>query len=525
MQLNFSSPIEAADVERRIIAGVVVPFGVIGNTSAGPVIFERDSIAIKDGTKIKLLAQHDPTNPIGRAQSFSTSDTQINGVFKVSASATGQDYLIRASEGLISSLSIGVDVIASKPGKDGTLYVQSAVMREVSLVESPAFEQAQVTKVMASESETETNQTQPDNESEAAMTEETKVPDAVLPEAAAAETVEASRPTRNTPIYAEVRSPIKTKANYLEHSIKATLGNYESGQYVRAADAQAARLTAADDSFTTNPAFTPVQYISTVIDTSVGNRPTIDALGGARALSSSGMVVSHPKITTNGTVATTAEAAAPSETGIVSAYVNASVVKLAGLQRYSVEVLERSDPSFYEAMYENMLRSYARASDAYVIAEIVSGGTLATAQAATIAGLQAYVAQAGPAVYAAAGEMPTAFIAGNSVWSALIGANDTTGRSIFNAVTNPMNQPGSTAPNSIRGNMMGLDLYVDTQMVATTIDDCAFIVTPSAIAIYESPVLKLATNIPQSGEIETMLYGYFAAKTLTSGGLQRFNLT
>jgi hypothetical protein len=209
----------------------------------------------------------------------------------------------------------------------------------------------------------------------------------------------------------------------------------------------------------------------------------------------------------------------------VSAYVNATVVKLAGLQRYSVEVLERSDPSFYAAMYENMLRAYARASDAAVIAEIVSGGTQSSTQAATIAGLQAYVAQASPAVYAASGEMPTAFIGGTSVWSALIGANDTTGRSIFNSVVNPMNQPGSTAPNSIRGNMMGLDLYIDPQMVATTIDDCAFIVNPMSIAIYESPTLTLSTNVPVSGEIETMLYGYFAVKTLVSGGLQRYNLT
>ncbi|CAB4159726.1 hypothetical protein UFOVP719_1, partial [uncultured Caudovirales phage] len=45
MQLTFSSPIEAADAGRRIISGVVVPFGKIGNTSVGPVIFERGSIA------------------------------------------------------------------------------------------------------------------------------------------------------------------------------------------------------------------------------------------------------------------------------------------------------------------------------------------------------------------------------------------------------------------------------------------------------------------------------------------------
>jgi HK97 family phage prohead protease len=492
-------------------------FGAVGHTSVGKVVFQKGSIYIKDTAKIKLLAQHDSNNPIGRATAFSTEGNFIHAAFKLSASDMGTRYLTLASEDLVSGLSVGVDVTASEP-KDGYLLVTAAKLQEISLVSSPAFENATVTSVSASENETDQS-TQP-TESEAVMTTAPEEPT----QETAAEPIEAARPRISAPMYTEVRSPIKTKANYLEHHIKAKLGNYDSQTYVRAADAQAQRLQAADDSFSTNPAFSPTQFISQVIDTSVGNRPTIEALGGARALAASGMTVSHPKITTNGSVATTSEGSAPSETGIVSAYVNATVVKLAGLQRYSVEVLERSDPSFYQAMYENMLRSYARASDAAVIAEIVSAGTQSTSQAATIAGLQAYVAQAGPAVYAASGEMPTAFIAGTSVWSALIGANDTTGRSIFNSVTNPMNQPGSTAPNSIRGSMMGLDLYVDTQMVATTIDDCAFIVNPMSIAIYESPTLTLSTNIPTSGEIETALYGYFAVKTLVTGGLQRFNI-
>ena len=72
---------------------------------------------------------------------------------------------------------------------------------------------------------------------------------------------------------------------------------------------------------------------------------------------------------------------------------------------------------------------------------------------------------------------------------------------------------------------MGLDLWVDANMVSTTIDDCAFIVTPSAIAVYESPMLSLTTNITATGEIAVELYAYFAAKTLVGAGLQRYNLT
>jgi hypothetical protein len=253
-------------------------------------------------------------------------------------------------------------------------------------------------------------------------------------------------------------------------------------------------------------------------------RPTIDACGGARALAASGMVVSHPKITTNATIGTVAEGASTASTQIVSAYVNATVVKLAGTQIMSTELLDRSDPSFYAAMYENCLRAYAKKSDQYVIAEIVSGGTQATSQAATIAGFQAYVAQAAPAVYAGVGETATAFIAGTSVWSLLLGSLDTTGRSIFNAAQ-PMNPNGQSSPRGLRGDMMGLELWVDSNMVSTDIDDSAFIIAPQAIAIYESPKLTLSVNVVATGEISVLLYGYFASKTLIATGLQRYDKT
>ncbi len=84
---------------------------------------------------------------------------------------------------------------------------------------------------------------------------------------------------------------------------------------------------------------------------------------------------------------------------------------------------------------------------------------------------------------------------------------------------------GVAGPQSLRGNVLGLDLYVDPNAVATTIDESAFIVTPSSVAIYESPVLRMSTNVVTSGEIETMLYGYLAVGVLVAGGVRRFNLT
>jgi hypothetical protein len=236
------------------------------------------------------------------------------------------------------------------------------------------------------------------------------------------------------------------------------------------------------------------------------------------------MTVSIPKITTSGSVAETAEGAAPSETGIVSSYVDATVKAYKGLQRYSVELFDRADPSFYQAMLSNMLRVYAQATEAAVIAELTAGGTQGTAVAADVDGIVSYVKTEAPAAYLATGELATRYIAGTSQWSLLIGAQDTTKRPIFSA-SQPSNSAGAVGTQSLRGNVMGLDLFVSNKAVSTTIDESAFIVVPSAVAIYESPVLQLSTNVPTSGEIETMLYGYMAVKTLVAGGVRRFNLT
>ena len=249
MRLEFSSSIESSDTERRVIAGVVVPFNQIGNTSAGPVMFAPGSIAIHETAKVKLLHSHQTNAILGRAQSFKTTPEAIYGSFKISNSTAGQDALVMASEDLISGLSIGVDVTSSEP-KDGYLLVKAARMVEVSLVENPAFTAAQVTRVAASESETVEipNPTPTETESEAIVE---NTPAAVTPEVEAAPVVEASRPIIK-PAWDDsqrVRHGITSAGAYTMHKIKAQLGNEESKLWV----------TAADDFSSAGLGFTPTQ--------------------------------------------------------------------------------------------------------------------------------------------------------------------------------------------------------------------------------------------------------------------------
>ena len=154
--LTFSASIEAADTGRRIISGKIVPFGnEVGHTNVGAVVFEKGSIQIPNVSKVKLLAQHEQTarGVIGRMQAAHQDDTAMYGTFKVSASADGENMLIKAAEGILDGLSVGVEVLASKERKDGTMVVTSAILKEVSLVESPAFDSARITDVAASEAE------------------------------------------------------------------------------------------------------------------------------------------------------------------------------------------------------------------------------------------------------------------------------------------------------------------------------------------------------------------------------------
>ena len=516
MDLTFSIKVAATDFPKREISGRIVTWNETGTTSAGSTVFLEDSITF--GATTKLLLEHRRDAPIGFLKSYTNTPEGIDAVFSVATTNAGNDALVEASTKLRDGFSVGV--LADKyKNVDGVLNISASSLKEVSLVTDPAIASAKVSIAANNNSEsesgaTDTDSTNPTTEGENEVENTPTVPEAPAEavEAAPQNMAAAPRPV----MFTAPRSPIVSAGSYLEHTIKAKLGSEDSRQYVMAAD----------DSFTTNPAFSPVAFVRDVATNTTGIRPTIDACGGTRALAPFGMQVSIPKITQNSSVETVAEGGDPTGTdAITSAFVNATVIKKMGFQRYSVELLERSDPSFYEIMLQNLREGYAQATDEYVIAQIVAGGTQATATAATSAGIISYVSTESPAAYNATKRMAKAYVAGTSQWSLLMGATDTTGRPIYNAQPSTQNAGGSATPTSLRGNVLGLDLYVDSNMVSTTIDESAFIIEPRSIEIFESPTLTLSTNVPTTGEIELALYGFIAAGVTFAGGLRRFNLT
>lgn len=542
MQLTFSSQmITAADGERRIIAGQIVPFGAVGNTSAGRTIFERGSIQIPAVSKIKLLAQHNTNDPIGRAKSFNETSQGIDGVFKLSAASKATDYLLMASEGLIDGLSVGVEVLASKEMKDGTLVVTSAILKEVSLVESAAFgDLAKVSQVVASEGETEeeeevsetqevTEETQP-TESEATVSEDTT---AATTEAAAA--AEASRPIiKASTAYGDgttrVRHGITSMGRYTEHKIKAALGDDTSRQWVAASEDRS--LIATDSTMATNPAFNPIQYLSNFVSNTNFGRPTIDAVT-RQAAPASGLQINIPSLVTSAgggssvapTVAANAlDGTAPSDTAMTSAYETVTLSRYAGQQTVDLALLERSDPIFFDQLAIQLERAYRLTTDAAMIAVLTAQGTQATGVAATNAGLISFVSTEAAAAYAGSSYFAENLVVNPTWWSTIMGYTDTTGRPIYNA-SNPMNNGGESRPTSIKGNVLGLELFVDKNVTTGLVDESAFVIAPETAMWFETPEAFFSVNVVSNMAVQTAIYGYGAGKVLIPAGVRRFNLS
>lgn len=505
--LTFSAELTASETDRTI-SGKIVPLGAeVGNTSVGKVIFEKDSISIPDGKTIKLLSQHDVKKPIGKMKSFEITDDAIYATFSISKSQRGNDALILAAEGLESGLSVGVDVLASKP-KQGVLYVTKASLQEVSLVTEPAFKSAQVTDIAASE-ETEVVEENKPTESEQSVEEKTTDPVAA-PEVEAA-SVEAARPTVAVTNVRERVKPISA-SEYLSASIKAAMGDDEARRVVYAAD----------NDTTTNTGLTLPQHMQEFVSTTIGGRPTIDAFSTG-VLPASGMSFTIPKLTTAPTVDdVVAEADPISTTQMASSYITVDVKKAASLQTISWELLDRSSPIFYDELIRELGNAYAKATDVAMLSAAISGGTVATATTADADGLQSYIATESAAAYGASGSFASNLIANSTWWAIIMAAQDSSKRPLYSA-QNPTNNPGNANGTSIRGSVLGANLYVDPFFGAGSADDSMLLVAPDAATFYESPRRTLQVQVLGTGELQVAIYGYYGIAIKKPTGIRRFN--
>jgi HK97 family phage major capsid protein len=330
-------------------------------------------------------------------------------------------------------------------------------------------------------------------------------------EAAKANMVEAARPAFYTAPRLEF-----TKAKYLENSVRAKLGDDAARQYVMAAD----------DTTTNNAGLIPTRQLTEIVNPlSNADRPTIDAISRG-VLPDAGMTFEIPKLTVVPTVADVNEAQPVGETGMENSFISVSVNKYAGGQTFSVELLDRSSPVFFDELVRQMEFAYAKATNAFVIGEVANNGTLnATATTEDKDGLLTFVSTAAAAVYKASLGFARNLVVSPEQWGKIMSYNDA-GRPIYTA-SQPQNAGGVVSPQSIRGNVLGLELYVDRAANGTggtgLGDYSMVVINPDAYTWYESSRFRLQTNVALNGQIEVAYYGYGALATKVAAGANWFN--
>jgi HK97 family phage prohead protease/HK97 family phage major capsid protein len=507
--------ITAADTESRIIAGRIVSWNAEGNTSAGRTMFEKDSITMSKNTK--LVLQHDVTRPLGKLMSFEQDDEGIIAEFKIAKTTAGNDALEEAATGLRSDFSVGVDV-EEWNNKDGVMAISASNLIEVSLVTEGAIPGAEVEKVAAVGTEI----SEPSQEETQSTTEGEQVSDTTVPEVApAAETVEAARvevKAATAPyISTTVRNPIVDKASYLEHSVRAHLGNDTSKMYVAAA---------ADT--TDNAGLVPTRQLTEVINgISNADRPFIDSVSRG-ALPDAGMSFEIPKITVAPTVAVASEGGTPSETDQNAAFVTVTVQKFIGQQTFSLELLDRSSPAFFAELVRQMEYAYAKATDNAVATAMVNGGTDGGNRAALSTGalVADFVSDAAVSIYKNTLGFAQNICVSPEQWGALMGLVDGSNRPIFQQTINPQNAGGTLTATAIRGNLLGLNLRVSRALTdgSGLGDNTLIAINPDAYTWYESPRLSLQTNLISTGEVQVGYYGYGATATKLGAGAYLFKV-
>jgi HK97 family phage prohead protease len=508
MKLNMPLLITSADSESRTITGRVVTWNETGSTSAGLTTFKPESIATKN---VKLLLEHDRTRPIGKVLSMTATEQGIDATFKIAETTAGNDALIEAATGLRDGFSVGVKVNAHD-FVDGVLVVAKGSLDEVSLVSEPAIDSARVSSVAASDTETDekvestdenSDPTNEETEETNPTTEGEQVSDTTVPESAAAETVEASK---HVPMaYTAPRSPIVDKVSYLQYSLKASvLHDEDARQYVKAAD----------NTTSTAPGMVPTPQSRTVINALANaDRGMIDALS-REALSATGMTFELPKVTAVPTVTNIAENGVITESNLSATYISVPVQSFKGRAISTIELIDRSDPSYLTALLQNLEFAYAKVTDEFATGTIVGAGQSTGVNANTAAGFLAYTSQAAGAVYSASLGFARNLVVSPGQWTNIMGYNDN-GAPLYNAAQ-PSNAAGNVRGDSLRGVVSpGLNLFVSRSIgnagATTSVGDNSMVViNPDAWTWYESPRFELRTNVNSDGTIDILYYGYAA---------------
>ena len=359
----------AGDTPSRTITGVAVPYGETATVSDGTQVrFEKGALPV-EGKAPKLFMYHDSSMPVGLVTERVDTEEGMMFSARISATVAGDEALTLALDGVLDSVSVGVNPTRFSYDDEGTMVVTEAEWLELSLVPIPAFAGAVIEHVLASAQE-------PDTEPTSEPVEETPTVESVQPVAV----VEAATPTAPIPAQPKRKFALPTPGEYMAamHIGGTTFANVAAAANEYMVANQTALQAAAGDVLTTDtPGLLPVPVLGPVFDDLNYIRPVVAAVG-ARAMPDGGQSKTwiRPTWTTHTSVASqSGELVATSATTPVIASNVITKTTLAGQVTLSVQDIDFTSPAALEIILRDLAGQYMLQSDNVAADAITAGAT------------------------------------------------------------------------------------------------------------------------------------------------------
>ena len=483
----------AGEESPRTITGVAVPWDTPAVVSSGESVAFRKGAFDVNAKAPKLIEGHDMTQLRGVVTELVEAEEGLLFTAKFAKTRASDEAIELIKAGAYDSVSIGAIPVKYKYDKNGTMVVSKANLVEISLVAQPAFADAVITEIAASQpEEEEAVEPQPnDIPEEETMSQETPAVEA------SAEIV----PTAPI-VFAQAKKEVAlpTAAEYIAAAI--------AGGDAWHAMSAALKAAAPDVVTSDTPGILPLPIVQPVYNNFRGIRPVVDAIG-PKAMPGGGKVFIRPEVTTHTSMAVQSAENAALQSGTFVVF-NNQVTKntYGGYVNISMQDLEWTDPAVLQLILDDMGRIYANQTDD-VAADALLAGVTQSAVLTDPTSPSEWVSD----VFNAAttilsnsnGNLPTHLFLSPNMWSYLGSLVDTAGRPLFPQV-GPMNAFGTVQAGSNDAVAFGLRVVVDRNFAADTV----IVGDASGFEIFEQQKGALSLESPSTLSRTLSFHGYFA---------------
>jgi HK97 family phage prohead protease len=507
---------------KRTITGIALPYNVEATVSGGQVVSFLPGSLPTEGKAPKLYMSHDASQAIGLVTERSDDEEAMYFTAKVSTTALGDEALVLAADGVLDSVSVGVNPTKFSYNEDGVMIVEAADWMELSLVPQPAFSGATITDVAASiptsEDDLSNNTETAPDEPEVTEPQENPVSETPAPEVIEASTVFA-QPKR--------KFVMPTPGEYLAamHAGGDTFANVNAAYKEAVRDQQTALQAAAGDVLTTDtPGLLPVPVLGPLFQDLNFVRPVVSAFGARSMPNTPSKTFVRPTITTHTSAATQTEGSAVSATTMVIASNTVTKATVAGQVTLTMQDMDFTDPSSMNLILNDLAGEYLIATDNIAADALVAGKTASgstwTVTAADPTTLISSLYDAAREIAEDSNYFPTHLCVSPDVWELLGRQTDADKRPLFGYNANGMmttNSIGNVSGMQYTSmNVLGLDVVVDNNFASGTM----LVVYAPGFEIYEAQQGVLSIANPSTLSRTFSYYGYFATFVAKSSFIQ-----